>query len=127
MKNVSFDFAVVLCSIGAPDKPKMLARCSGVAMGRSAPCGKIGVIPGKLERKKYFEGYKNFRKGYNRAVDERKIRRTKKILGYETKISRGGQFSISPGLRPPSYATGSVIRDGEHDFFEPRSFLPWEN
>ena len=45
---------------------------------------------------------RNFRKGYKRAVDERKIERiqkkiVKKILGYEAKISRGG--------RHPSYAT----------------------
>ena len=25
--------------------------------------GKIGVVPKKLEREQYFEGYKNFRKG----------------------------------------------------------------
>ena len=56
---------------------------------------------------------KNWKGNYSRAVDEQKIRRTKKkyvvnkILGYETKTSRprGGKFKIHPGQQTPSYAT----------------------
>ena len=40
--------------------------------------GKIEVIAKKLGRKKYFEGIKIFGEGYSRAVNVRKIERTKK-------------------------------------------------
>ena len=67
----------------------------GIAMGRSAPGGKIEVIPKKI-----------LGRGYKRAVDERKIERlqkkvVKKFLGYETKISKGGKFKIRPGWQTP--------------------------
>ena len=73
-----------------------------VRPGRHFWGGEIEVIPKNLEREKAFWGGEILGRGYKRAVDERKIDRlqkkvVKKILGYETKISRGG--------RHPSYAT----------------------
>ena len=67
--------------------------------------GKIGVIPKNLERVKVFRGGEILGRGYKRAVDKQKIKRVqkkaKKILGYETKISRGGKFKIRPGRQAP--------------------------
>ena len=75
-------------------------------MGAVRPGGKIEVILKNLVRVKVFLGEKILGRSYKRAVDGRKIERLQKkavknILGYETKISRGGKFKDRPGRQTP--------------------------
>ena len=70
-------------------------------MGRSAPGGKIEIIPKNLVGGKVFWGGEIIGRGYKRALDGRKIERlqkkvAKKILEYETKI-----FKVRPGRQTP--------------------------
>ena len=60
---------------------------------------KIGGIPKKLERERYFEGYKNFSKGAKNRDGQKKD--PQKVLRCQSKISMGEKFKIHLGRQTP--------------------------